>query len=66
MPVLNRDGTVNKEATSVLFELEALCGHHCVDLLVALEHGQIRDTLAETMPAHLKLAKLAQIIEEDF
>ena len=66
MPVLNRDGTVNKEATSVLFELEALCGHHCVDLLVALEHGQIRNILAEKMPAHLKLAKLAQILEEDF
>ena len=66
MPVLNRDVTVNKQATSVLFELEALCGHHCVDLLVALEHGQIRNILAETMPAHLKLAKLAQILEEDF
>ena len=66
MPVLNRDGTVNKQATSVLFELEALWGHHCVDLLVALEHGQIRNILAETMPAHLKLAKLAQILEEDF
>ena len=66
MPVLNRDGPVNKQATSVLFELEALCGHHCVDLLVALEHGQIRNILAETMPAHLKLAKLAQILEEAF
>lgn len=66
MPVLNSDGTVNKEATSVLFELEILCGHHCLDLLVVLEHGQIRDTLAEKMPAHLKLAKLAQILEQDF
>ena len=66
MPVLNRDGIVNKQATSVLFELEALCGHHCIDLLVVLENGQIRDTLAETMPAHLKLSKLAKILEEDF
>ena len=66
MPGLIRDGSVNKEATSVLFELEALCGHHCIDLLVVLEHGQIRNILAETMPAHLKLAKLAQILEEDF
>ena len=66
MPVLNRDGSVNKEATSVLFELEALCGHHCIDLLVVLEHGQIRNILAETLPAHLNLAKLAQILEEDF
>ena len=66
MPVLNRDGSVNKEATSVLFELEALCGHHCIDLLVVLEHSQIRDTLAEKMPAHLKLSKLAKILEEDF
>jgi len=66
MPVLSSDGSVDKEATSVLFELELLCGAHCLDLLVVLEHGQIRETLAETMPAHLKLAKLAKILAEDF